>query len=434
MKYALFSVPVGTIYDLPQTIKEGEEGLVSTIGDEGLYGQACQVRTAPGGVTAAGETDTGYEIDGTALTITPSGTYTVSGSCADGSIKVKKGTTGVTLVLDGLTLTSENTAAITCGKSSEVTILVSNGTENSLSDTEQNNDDNYPKNENAENAVIKCKDGSLVTLCGDGELTITANGKNGIKSGATTDEDGEASLTIRDLTLNIDAPVNDAINAEQLLNVESGTLTIDAADDTIHCDLVLNIGADGTDGSTIDITNCCEGLEGAELNVCSGDITINASDDCLNAANSDLTDYDFTMTISGGTIDAYSSAGDGFDSNGDLTITGGTVIVWTANTADNEPLDADGTITVSGGTVLAAGGSSGMGMGGGFPGGGQKPDGEPPESFDGQMPNGEKSELPDGEVPEMPSGERPTPPSGQGSPADGNAPAGDSTSDTTPTA
>ena len=54
MKYALFSVPVGTIYDLPQTIKEGEAGLVSTIGDEGLYGQACQVRTAPGGVTAAG--------------------------------------------------------------------------------------------------------------------------------------------------------------------------------------------------------------------------------------------------------------------------------------------------------------------------------------------------------------------------------------------
>ena len=335
------------------------------------------------GVTAAGETDTGYEIDGTALTITSSGTYTVSGSCEDGSIKVKKSTTGVTLVLDGLTLTSENTAAITCGKSSEVTILVSNGTENSLSDTEQNNDDNYPENENAENAVIKCKDGSLVTLCGDGELTITANGKNGIKSGATTDEDGEASLTIRDVTLNIDAPVNDAINAEQLLNVESGTLTIDAADDAIHCDLVLNIGADGTDG---------------------------------------------------GTIDACSSAGDGFDSNGELTITGDTVIVWTANTADNEPPDADGTITVSGGTVLAAGGSSGMDMGGGFPGGGQKPDGEPPESFDGQMPNGEKSELLDGEVPEMPSGERPTPPSGQGSPADGNAPAGDSTSDTTPTA
>ena len=41
-----------------------------------------------GGVTGAGDSTAGYEIDGTALTITDSGTYTVSGSCADGSIKV----------------------------------------------------------------------------------------------------------------------------------------------------------------------------------------------------------------------------------------------------------------------------------------------------------------------------------------------------------
>ena len=54
MQYALFTRPVVTIYDLPQTTKQSEAGLVSTIGDEGLYGQACQVRTAPGGVTAEG--------------------------------------------------------------------------------------------------------------------------------------------------------------------------------------------------------------------------------------------------------------------------------------------------------------------------------------------------------------------------------------------
>ena len=94
----------------------------------------------------------------------------------------------------------------------------------------------------------------------------------------------------------------------------------------------------------------------------SGDIDITATDDCLNAANSDLTGYSFTMDISGSTINAYTSGGDGFDSNGSLTISGGVIAVWTANTADNQPLDADGTITVSGGTVLAAGGSSGMGM------------------------------------------------------------------------
>ena len=80
----------------------------------------------------------------------------------------------------------------------------------------------------------------------------------------------------------------------------------------------------------------------------------------INAANGDLTNYDFSMTISGGTINAYTSGGDGFDSNGSMTISGG-ITVWTANTADNQPLDADGTITITGGTVLAAGGSAGMG-------------------------------------------------------------------------
>ena len=56
MNYALFRVPVGTIYDLPRPITQGETGPVSAIGDEGLYGQACRVLTAPGGVTAQGET------------------------------------------------------------------------------------------------------------------------------------------------------------------------------------------------------------------------------------------------------------------------------------------------------------------------------------------------------------------------------------------
>ena len=58
------------------------------------------------GIDATDGNYTGYKVKGTALTINEAGTYTVSGSCADGSITVKKGTTGVTLVLDGLTLTS----------------------------------------------------------------------------------------------------------------------------------------------------------------------------------------------------------------------------------------------------------------------------------------------------------------------------------------
>ena len=56
MKFAMFARPVVTIYDLPETTKESDAGVVSTIGDEGLYGQVCQVRTEPGGVTVDGIT------------------------------------------------------------------------------------------------------------------------------------------------------------------------------------------------------------------------------------------------------------------------------------------------------------------------------------------------------------------------------------------
>lgn len=346
------------------------------------------------GITAAN--DSGLSIDGTSLTITASGTYLLSGSCEDGSVKVQKGTTGVVLVLDGLTLSSKTTAPIICAKSTEVTIEAAAGTVNTLSDTEANNDgsddsntkanndgrdDSNTENNNAEgsdsetvttndassnsaaeNAVIKCKDGSQVVLCGTGELILRANGKNGIKSGASTETEGDASLTIRELTLTIDAPVNDAVNAESILNVESGTLEISAGDDALHSDGELNIGADGTDGPSISITSCYEGLEGTVVNIFSGDIDLQSTDDCINAADSDQPNGDFQINITGGKITASARDGDGFDSNGDLTISGGSVAVWTANAADNEPLDADGTVTISGGTVLAAGESSGMGI------------------------------------------------------------------------
>ena len=387
------------------------------------------------GITAAEGDYDGYKIDGTALTIQAAGVYSVSGSCADGSIKVKKGVTGVTLILSGLTLTSADTAPITCAKSTGVTIAAAAGTVNTLTDSAKNNDETYPDNENAENAVIKCKDGSQVTICGTGTLKLTANGKNGIKSGATTDTEGEAWLKVRGVTLEINAGVNDGINAEQLLEIAGGTVTVSAADDGIHCDRVLRIGASGTDGPTVTVEKCCEGLEAAELYIASGTVVIHAEDDCLNAANSDLTGYDFVLDISGGTLVMDTTAGDGIDSNGTLTISGGSVTVWTGNTADNQPLDADGTISITGGTVLAAGGSAGMGMklsagqpyvifGSGAqmggPGGmggqsGQNP-GTPPDGQNGQTPG----TPPDGQNGQFPG----TPPDGQGGQNPGTPPGG----------
>lgn len=409
-------------------------------------------------ITAKDSDYTGYDIDGTALTIEAAGTYIVSGSCQSGSITVKKGVTGVTLVLSGLTLTADGTAAIACNKSSGVTIVAQDGTTNILSDTETNNGDSYPDNTNAENAVIKCKDGSQVTLCGSGSLTVNATGKNGIKSGATTDEEGEAWLVIRDLTLTISAPVNDAINAEASLTILSGDLTIDAGDDAVHSDYYLTVGAAGTDGPTITVNSCNEGLEAADLSIAGGNITIHAGDDCLNAANSDLTGYAFTLSISGGTLVMDTTSGDGIDSNGTLSISGGTVVVWTNSTADNQPLDADGTLSITSGTVLAAGGSAGMGitlsgdsqpyvmfgstgmggMGGGRPGGSsdgttppEKPDGTDDSTTPPQLPSSTDSSSDSRPTPPSGSnGSQPTPPDGSGTTPpelpDGQTPSQDS--------
>lgn len=335
-------------------------------------------------ITAKDGDYTGYGIDGTALTIEAAGTYIVSGSCQSGSITVKKGVTGVTLVLSGLTLTADGTAAIACNKSSGVTIVAQDGTTNILSDTETNNDDSYPDNTNAENAVIKCKDGSQVTLCGSGSLTVNANGKNGIKSGAATDEEGEAWLVIRDLTLTISAPVNDAINAEASLTILSGDLTIDAGDDAVHSDYYLTVGAADTDGPTITVNSCNEGLEAADLSIAGGNITIHAGDDCLNAANSDLTGYAFTLSISGGTVLAA----------------GGSVGMGITLSGDSQPY------------VMF--GSTGMGgMGGGRPGsiggqpGGSSDGTTPPSGSDGSQPT-----PPDGSggttPPELPDGQTPS--------------------------
>lgn len=311
------------------------------------------------GITVSGNSDNSYSINGTSLTISGSGIYSVSGSCSDGSITIKKGTTGVTLILNGLTLTSADTAPITCNKSTAAIIVAASGTVNTLTDSTYNNDETYSENTNAENAVIKCKDGSQITLCGSGTINVNANGKNGIKGGATTDTEGEAQLTVKELTLNITANVNDGLKSDQELNILSGKITISAADDGIKSDLALNIGANGTTGPTIKITKSNEGIEAAALNIYSGSVTVNANDDGINAANSDLTGYNFALNVYGGTVYVNAANGDGIDSNGSLTIKGGTVTIFSSSKNDNSPLDCDGKFTLSGGTVLAVG-SGGM--------------------------------------------------------------------------
>ena len=67
---------------------------------------------------------------------------------------------------------------------------------------------------------------------------------------------------------------------------------------------------------------------------------------------------DFSVDISGGDV-TINSQGDGLDSNGNATISGGTVVVNGPSNDGNGALDVNGELAVTGGTVAAAG-SAGM--------------------------------------------------------------------------
>lgn len=389
---------------------------------------ACAFTFSEAGITAAGDAS-GYEISGTDLSITAPGTYTVTGSCGEGSITVKKEVTGVTLVLDGLTLACAKTSPLTCNKSSEVTVRVEGSC--ALTDNEDIADDGV--SDLFEGAVVKVKSGASLTLTGSGTLTVSGNCKNGIKGAASAsiavdgptlditaansalasdgsvtvvsgtvlaaaedgikaspdegDADSPGTITITGGTFDITA-VEDAVKGSGSVTITGGSFRITAGDDAIHSDAILTIGTEGAeDGPDIRIDGCEEGLEGAEVRLHSGSASVVSNDDGINAANSNLPGYAFLINVTGGRwyVDA---GGDGLDSNGAITISGGVTEVYGAENGSggNTSLDSETGITLTGGTVFTAdtGGSAltgtyvsfggGGGMMGGFGGrGGMMP-------------------------------------------------------------
>ncbi len=282
--------------------------------------------------------------DDSQVVISSSGTYVVSGESSDGNITVKKGTTGVVLVLENLNLTSTTGATVSINKNAEVKVIISGNVV--LNDNENPDDEDSEDEEVADafdGAAFKAKDNSTVYVTGDGTLTINGNAKNGIKAG------DDSSLIFDGVTVNINA-VNDGINSNYDVTLLSGNFTIAAGDDAIHADHILTIGdADSGEGPTIRVTSSVEGLEGTVINVYGGDISIVSSDDAVNAANGDglyedVLDYSFNMM--GGRL-TINSQGDGIDSNGNINLIGGSAEIQSSAEAGEAGIDYDGQLYIS---------------------------------------------------------------------------------------
>lgn len=343
---------------------------VDTADTAAVVEQSAELTFSNSGITET-QAGSGYAIEGTTLTITTAGTYRIGGSCTEGAIIVSKGLSDVTLILDDVTLASSTTAPIVVKKSATVNIHLE-GT-STLTDNED------PVNETStdttvadafEGAAIKVKSGSSVTFCGDGDLNVVANAKNGIKGGSTAELIFNQSGTINVSgnakyygATTSGAAVNNGIGCDGSIVINQGTYVIKAANDGIKS---APDATDETEGTTIDTESA-------------GTVTINGGAFDIDV-DGDGIQADTALNINGGTFDirtwkGYSVWNDtladaysckGLKASGDraeeaglepaLNITGGT---FTLNTGD-DAVHSDAYVTVTGGSFTIRTGDDGM--------------------------------------------------------------------------
>ena len=355
------------------------------------------------------------QISGNTVTIIGEGTYILSGTLTDGMVIVDaEDTDKVQLVLDGVDITSAESAAIYVREADKVFITTASDSQNTLTNggTYTAIDDN-----NIDAAIFSKSD---LTLNGAGFLTITAKAGHGVVS--------KDDLVLTSGTYQIDA-ASHGLSGKDSVRIASGSYTIVSGKDGIHAENAddTSLGfvylADGTfditsDGDGISAGNWLQADGGVytvkagggsenvqksdgewqfgpgqqtestdtteedtvsmkaikaagELILKGGKYSLDSADDTIHSnANITISDGEFTLasgddgihadsatTISGGTIDITESY-EGIEGLS-IDITGGETYVSGPTNDGNSALDYNGTGTVTGGIFIAAG-SSGM--------------------------------------------------------------------------
>ena len=298
-------------------------------------------------VTGTIETDNGdlkinwgrfesYDIElSNTLTITKSGVYHLTGSLNDQNVIVNVVDGKVKLILDNVTISNSTGPAVVCYAADDLVIELVG--ENKLSDGKT-----YASSydEDVTGAIYSKAD---LTFQGDGTLNLTANYQDGIV--------GKDDVKFNSGTYNITA-IDDGIRGKDSVYVVDGDFTISAKGDAIKSTNETTVGKGFVliEDGVINIKTSLEGIEGINVIIDGGNLSVNASDDGLNASTS--------ISINDGKV-YINASGDGIDSNGYLYFNGGTVAIDGPTNNGNGALDSNYGIFMNGGTVIAVG-ASGM--------------------------------------------------------------------------
>ena len=351
----------------------------------------------------------GVSVENGTITITSGGTYRLSGEY-NGQVKIEAGKSDtVRLVLDNAKITNSTGAAINVVSAAEAIIYTAAGTTNTVAD-----EANYTAtgDDDPDAAIYSTAN---LTLTGEGSLSVKGSYEEGIHT--------TGGLVIASGTLEVNA-ANTGIKGKDYVDITGGIVNVTAAQDGIKStntddesmgftrlsagSVTVSAGDDGLkaphtleiSGGTLNIEKSNEGIEAQYINILDGDVTVNSTDDGINASLKDSSSDTSSDTTSGtattgqqtqqnqngqaqqapaggGTAPGGSQGSTGQNQNmpqpptdgtmpgggggtfevvdAAINISGGTVTV----NAEGDGIDSNGTATFSGGTVTVNGPAAG---------------------------------------------------------------------------
>lgn len=296
------------------------------------------------------------------LTINSGGVYMVTGQFK-GQIVINTEDEDVQLKLNNFHIESDADSPISVLSADEVTITAMPGTVNTISDNSPYIEEDETDITRSNGALFSKED---IALNGSGKLTIDSANKSGIL--------GKDDVLILNGNIEIQSTRN-GIKGKDLVYISGGVLDITAGTDGIESVTLVYI-----DGGQTTILDSYEGIEALDIIINDGTVDITASDDGVNISGT-LEETEISVAnnttqtfggrpghaasltghglyINGGEL-TVNSSGDGLDSNGNLWMQGGSVVVNGPETDKEGSLDADLTFEVNGGEIIAVG-SAGM--------------------------------------------------------------------------